>query len=258
MAGLQDVLALLAGGLVGLSLGLIGGGGSILAVPLLLYLVGVASPHVAIGTSAVSVAASAGLSLLNHARAHTVKWPCATVFALSGILGAGLGAQVGKAIDGVALLTLFGLLMIAVGLFMLRLRRGGERADIRLTLDSARELLPRLVGTGLAVGAVSGFFGIGGGFLIVPGLIGATAMPLLNAIGSSLVSVSAFGATAATSYALAGLVDWRVAVFFIGGGAFGGMLGAWMARRLGARKRTLDYVFAAVVLVTGVYSFFPS
>ena len=76
-------------------------------------------------------------------------------------------------------------------------------------------LLPWLIGVGFAVGALSGFFGIGGGFLIVPGLIGATAMPLINAIGSSLVAVSAFGLTTAASYAWSGLVDWPLAGLFI-------------------------------------------
>ncbi|HEY4636038.1 MAG TPA: TSUP family transporter, partial [Rhodospirillales bacterium] len=87
MTAVQTVLTILSGGLVGLSLGLIGGGGSILAVPLLAYVVGVASPHVAIGTSAVAVAASALLSLAGHAKARTVKWPCAVAFALFGVAG---------------------------------------------------------------------------------------------------------------------------------------------------------------------------
>ena len=76
---------------------------------------------------------------------------------------------------------------------------------------ACRRLLPLLIGIGFLVGALSGFFGIGGGFLIVPGLMGATAMPLINAIGSSLVSVTAFGLTTAASYACSGLVDWPLA-----------------------------------------------
>ena len=120
MLGLQDFLAVASGSLVGFSLGLIGGGGSILAVPLLVYGVGVASPHVAIGTSAVAVAASAAVNLFGHARARTVKWPCAIVFALSGMVGAAAGAAAGKMVDGRNLLGLFGVLMIVVGLLTLR------------------------------------------------------------------------------------------------------------------------------------------
>ena len=96
MTILQGLLSIASGSLVGFTLGLVGGGGSILAVPLLVYVVGVPSPHVAIGTSAVAVAASAAANLAGHARAKTVKWPCAIVFALAGIAGAAGGAQLGK------------------------------------------------------------------------------------------------------------------------------------------------------------------
>ncbi|HVS78487.1 MAG TPA: sulfite exporter TauE/SafE family protein [Steroidobacteraceae bacterium] len=252
MSTAAAVLSLLSGSLVGMSLGLIGGGGSILAVPLMAYVVGL-PPHAAIGTSAVAVAASALANLGGHARARTVKWPCAIVFAAAGVAGAAIGAQIGKRVDGQALLAAFGVLMVAVAGLMLRPRRAGHDPEVRLTRRSAARLLPPLAGTGLAVGVLSGFFGIGGGFLIVPGLISATAMPLLNAIGSSLVSVSAFGATTAVSYAASGLVDWRVAGLFILGGLAGGYAGIRGAKALAGRKRLLTLVFSAVVAVVGVY-----
>jgi uncharacterized protein len=245
-------LSVLCGSLVGLSLGLIGGGGSILAVPLMAYLVGL-PPHAAIGTSAVAVAASALASLGGHARAQTVKWPCAVAFAVAGVTGAALGAQVGKRVDGQVLLAAFGLLMIVIAALTVLPRRAGHDAAVRLSRASASRLLPPLAGTGLAVGALSGFFGIGGGFLIVPGLISATAMPLLNAIGSSLVSVAAFGATTAVSYAASGLVEWRIAGLFILGGLGGGYAGIEAAKALAARKRMLAIVFSAVVAVVGLY-----
>ncbi len=246
------ILSVLSGTLVGLSLGLIGGGGSILAVPLMAYVVGL-PPHLAIGTSAVAVGASALINLGGHARARTVKWPCAMLFAVAGMAGAALGAQVGKRVDGQALLGAFGVLMIVVAALMFRPRRGGHDRDVRLTRATAPRLLPPLAGTGFAVGALSGFFGIGGGFLIVPGLISATAMPLLNAIGSSLVSVSAFGATTAASYAASGLVAWRVAGLFILGGAAGGYAGVRTARALAERKRLLAILFSAIVALVGIY-----
>ena len=252
MTAATAILSILCGSLVGLSLGLIGGGGSILAVPLMAYVVGL-PPHAAIGTSAVAVAASALANLGGHARARTVKWPCALVFAVSGVAGAAFGAQIGKRVDGQALLAAFGVLMVAVAALMLRPRRGGHDPDVRLTRASAARLLPPLAGTGLAVGALSGFFGIGGGFLIVPGLISATAMPLLNAIGSSLVSVATFGATTAVSYAASGLVAWRVAGLFIIGGLAGGYAGIEAAKALALRKRLLAVVFSVVVAVVGLY-----
>jgi uncharacterized membrane protein YfcA len=253
LTAIQTVLAVGSGSLVGFTLGLIGGGGSILAVPLLVYVVGVSSPHVAIGTSAIAVAASAALNLAGHARARTVKWPCALVFAVSGIAGAAIGAQLGKMVDGARLLALFGGLMVVIGMLMLRPRKSGDNPDVKLTRDSVVELLPWLIGGGLVVGGLSGFFGIGGGFLIVPGLIGATAMPLINAIGSSLVSVTAFGLTTAGSYAWSGLVDWPLAFLFIAGGAAGGLIGTRLARHLAGHKNTLTRVFSGIVIATGLY-----
>ncbi len=253
MTATQSLLSLASGALMGLSLGVIGGGGSILAVPLMVYVIGVSSPHVAIGTSAVAVAASALINLVGHARDRNINWPCASVFALAGVIGATLGAQLGKAVDGAKLLAGFGALMIVIAALMLRPRRGGHNAPVRLDRDSALRLLPPLVGIGLGVGALSGFFGIGGGFLIVPGLVSATSMPLLNAIGSSLVSVAAFGTTTAASYAASGLVDWSVAMLFVLGGAAGGLLGVRLAGKLALRRRALALVFSSVVVLVGVY-----
>jgi uncharacterized membrane protein YfcA len=253
MSALHLLLSLASGGVVGFTLGLVGGGGSIMAVPLLVYVVGVPNAHVAIGTSAIAVAASAAANLFGHTRANTVKWPCALVFALSGVAGAAVGAQLGKMVDGSRLLLLFGVLMVAVGISMLRPRKSGGDPDVKLTRESAKRLLPLLIGTGFTVGALSGFFGIGGGFLIVPGLIGATAMPLINAIGSSLVSVTAFGLTTAASYAASGLVDWPLAGLFIAGGALGGLAGIKLATRLAGHKHALTRVFSGLVIAVGLY-----
>jgi uncharacterized membrane protein YfcA len=250
----HDLLSIGSGGIVGFTLGLVGGGGSIMAVPLLVYVVGVASPHVAIGTSAVAVAASAAANLIGHARARTVKWNCAAVFALAGIAGAAGGAHLGKLIDGGKLLTLFGALMIVIGLLMLRPRKSGGNPDVSLTRESLH-LLPYLAGIGFLVGALSGFFGIGGGFLIVPGLIAATGMPLINAIGSSLFAVTAFGLTTAASYAVSGLVDWQLAGLFILGGALGGVAGIQLARKLSAHKHALTRIFSGIVIAVGIYVF---
>lgn len=246
-------LALASGGLIGLVLGLVGGGGSILAVPLLVYAVGVQSAHAAIGTAAIAVALNAASSLAGHARAGTVKWRCAAVFAAAGVGGAALGAEAGKAVDGERLLALFGLLMIGVGASMLRKRKSVPKPDVRLTRETAPALLRRLVPIGLGVGLLAGFFGIGGGFLIVPGLMLATAMPLTNAIGTSLVAVTALGLTTASSYALSGYVDWTLAGMLVAGGVIGGLVGIRLGKRLSANKRVLDVGFAGVVIAVGVY-----
>lgn len=253
LVGLGDLAALGSGVLIGLVLGLVGGGGSILALPLLVYAVGLRSPHMAIGTAAVGVTANALASLAGHAWARNVKWRCAGVFAAAGVVGAAIGAEAGKAFDGGRLLTLFGLVMIGVGLSMLRKRRRPEFPGVRLTRASARELLPRLVPAGLGVGLAAGFFGIGGGFLIVPALIAATAMPVEIAVGTSLVVVSALGLTTAASYALSGLVDCRIAALLVVGGMAGSAIGIAAGRGLSAHKGLLEKVFAAVVIVVGSY-----
>jgi len=246
-------LALGSGGLIGLVLGLIGGGGSILAVPLLVYVVGVEPPHVAIGTAALGVAANAIAGLGLHARHAQVRWPCAIVFSIAGVAGALTGAEVGKAIDGHRLLALFGLLMVVVGVMMVRAKPRGEGGSPWLTRESAPWLLPRLGLMGLAIGLVSGFFGIGGGFLIVPGLMLAARMDIAEATVASLVAVAAFGLASASSYAWSGLVDWKIAGLLIAGGAAGSLVGTRLNAVLAGRKRLLTVLFAGFVIAAGLY-----
>jgi uncharacterized membrane protein YfcA len=245
----QDSLAVASGGAVGFSLGLIGGGGSILAVPLLLYVVGIGDPHVAIGTSALAVSLNAFGNLFGHWRAGNVKWPCAATFAAAGVAGAAIGSSIGKLVAGDRLLFLFALAMIAVGIAMLRPRAAEGDPSVRITPAIAI----RLVTIGLIVGAFSGFFGIGGGFLIVPGIMLGSGMPILNAIGSSLLSVGTFGLTTAVNYALSDLVDWTIAALFIAGGVVGGFFGMRAAVHLAANRRMLTSIFAAVIFLVAIY-----
>jgi uncharacterized protein len=251
---LQYLLGALSGSLVGFTLGLVGGGGSILAVPLMVYLVGVPLPHMAIGTSALAVAANAGANLIPHARAGTVKWRCAGMFALAGVLGAFGGSTLGKAMDGDHLLLLFAGLMLVVGVLMLRQRGDPGNPDVQCHRENA----PKVLGFGLATGLFSGFFGIGGGFLIVPALMAATTMPMRNAVGSSLVAVTAFGLAAALNYALSGLVDWGLAAVFIGGGVIGGLIGTRASQKLAARKGLLNTLFAVLIFVVAGYMIWRS
>ena len=250
---MQDLLTVFSGGIVGFVLGLIGGGGSILAVPLLVYVVGVASPHVAIGTSAVAVALSALANLVAHARQGHVKWRCALVFAAAGMVGAALGSSFGKQFDGQKLLVLFGALMILIAITMFLKKSDAGDCDVYLTASSAPHLMPFLLAYGTAVGALSGFFGIGGGFLVVPGLMAATGMPLVYAIGSSLVSVAGFGLVTSGNYALSGLIDWKLVAFFITGAAAGGLAGNLASQRLANNSKLLSRVFALIVSAVGIY-----
>ena len=245
---LPDLLAIVCGSLVGFSLALIGGGGSILATPLLLYVVGVRDPHLAIGTSAGAVAINAFANLIPHARAGHVRWKAAFTFAATGVIGAFVGSTLGKLVDGQRLLVLFAVLMLVVAAFMLRGRRGGA-AD-RYPLP---HMFPRLGAVGFGAGGLSGFFGIGGGFLIVPGLMFASGMAIIEAIGTSLFSVGAFATTTALNYAASGLIDWRAAAGFIAGGILGGWLGALGAHRLAKTRGTLHVVFALAIVAVAVF-----
>jgi len=249
-----ELLSFGSGTLVGFALGLLGGGGSILAVPLLVYVVGLKDTHVAIGTSALAVSVNAFANMISHARAGTVKWPCAIVFAIAGIAGAALGAFLGRHVDGQHLLFLFGLVMLAVAAGMFGRRAAGGNPLVHID----RGIALRLVGTGLVVGFLSGFFGIGGGFLIVPAIMLGSGMATINAVGSSLVSVGTFGLTTATTYALAGLVDWRVAGIFVLGGIAGGLAGVKLSVRLSEKRGVLSKSFAVAVIFVAAFVLWKS
>jgi uncharacterized protein len=246
---MQGALGLASGALVGFSLGLVGGGGSILAVPLMVYVVGVSDAHVAIGTSAIAVAANAAINLSNHARNGTVRWSCALMFAVAGMVGAFIGSIFGKMLDGQKLLALFALLMLVIAVLMLKTRTRIGVPDVKMTQDN----MPAIVGLGLATGTLSGFFGIGGGFLIVPALMLATGMAIMSAVSSSLVAVTAFGLTTAASYAWSGLISWELAGLFIAGGIGGGLIGTRSAQSLSVRHGALNIVFAAVIIAVAIY-----
>jgi uncharacterized membrane protein YfcA len=249
LSATQSLLGLASGALVGFSLGLVGGGGSILAVPLMVYVVGVGEPHVAIGTSAIAVAANAALNLSNHARGGTVVWSCALMFAAAGVAGAFCGSILGKMLDGQSLLALFALVMLVIAMLMLKTRARLGLPDVKMSLTN----LPAIVGLGLVTGTMSGFFGIGGGFLIVPALMLATGMSIMNAVSSSLVAVTAFGLTTALSYAWSGLISWGLAALLIAGGIAGGLAGTYSAQHLSERRGALNTVFAVVIILVALY-----
>jgi uncharacterized membrane protein YfcA len=250
MTELWPIAAAVAGGaVIAFLLSVFGGGGSVLATPLLLYVVGVRDPHVAIGTSAAAVALNALGGLVAQARTGRVKWPCALVFGGAGLTGALSGAEVAKRMDGDVLLVWFAAIMALVAGSMLLPRRGEGDPAVRLTPGMTLKLAP----VGLLTGGAAGFFGIGGGFLIAPGLMAATGMTLANAAASSLVSVALFGAATSVSYAASGLVDWSLLLAMVTGGAAGTFAGVPVAHRLAHRAPLMRRLFAGMVLATAAY-----
>jgi uncharacterized membrane protein YfcA len=249
---LQPALAVFCGGVVGFTLGLIGGGGSIMATPLLLYVVGL-PPHVAIGTGALAVSVNAFVNFGTHAAAGHVRWRNAILFAVIGVVGAAIGSSLGKTFDGRRLLFLFALLMVVVGIIMLRRKPLPVGAASPLAPPLTAASFGKISAAALGVGMLAGFFGIGGGFLIVPGLLFSTGMPMIFAIGSSLLAVGSFGLTTAVNYAASGLIDWPVAGEYVAGGIVGGLAGMQLCRLLAPRRAALNRVFAGLVFVVACY-----
>ena len=248
--GLEPLLlAALGGALIGLLLTLFGGGGSMLATPWLIYVVGLTDVHAAIGTSAAAVAVNAAAGLAGQARAGRVKWPCATVFGIAGLAGAMVGAQLAKQVDGAALLGWFAFAMIAIAISMIVPRKNEGDPAVHLTGPMVLKLAP----VGLITGLAAGFFGIGGGFLIAPGLMASTGMTLANAGASSLVSVALFGSATSASYALSGQLVWPLFGALVGGGLIGTLVALPLAKRLESRAQLARRLFAVLVIAVALY-----
>lgn len=243
------VLAAVGGLLIGLLLTLFGGGGSVLATPWLIYVVGVADTHSAIATSAAAVAVNAATGLAAQARAGRVKWPCASVFAIAGLAGAVIGARLAMEVDGAVLIRAFGGAMIVIALSMLIPRKTEGDPAVRISWPLVAKLAP----VGLIAGLAAGFFGIGGGFLIAPGLMASTGMTLANASASSLLSVTLFGGGTSATYALQGQIIWPLFFALVTGGAVGTMIAMPLLRRIEGRTKLLRIGFAALVIMVGLY-----
>ncbi|MFP7159404.1 sulfite exporter TauE/SafE family protein [Priestia aryabhattai] len=252
MTSIQIILSIISGGMVGFTLGLLGGGGSILAVPLLLYIVGIKDTHIVIGSTAFAVAINAYLNLIPHAKADQVCWKPALAFAIPGTVGAFLGSTLGKFISSKQVLFLFAIFMMFMAIKMILSKK--QRKEVSYSNYQVKYTI--LITIATLVGVLSGFFGIGGGFLIVPALGFSANLTMTESIGSSLLSVGTFGLTTAVNYSLSGLVDWWIVMEFVGGGMIGGTIGALLTKRLSKNQRILNYIFSSVVMIVAIYMLF--
>ena len=298
---------MISGAIVGFSLGLIGGGGSILAVPLLLYVVGITDAHIAIGTSALAVGVNALTNMVHYHRSGYVKIKEGLRFAIPGVAGTIVGSQLGLLTPSNGLLILFGIFMIIISVRMLRQStkvKGikiknltttlvakdnvsivennpnynnddnteknnkfnnvknnyskDEDGDINVLADDSNlynksantNKLLKLLTTGFLVGLAAGYFGIGGGFIIVPSLM-HLGLNIIDAIGTSLIPVSMFGFSTAIRYSFSNQIEWVIALLFIVGGIGGGILGTRFASKL--PKKTLSMAFAFLLIIVAVY-----
>lgn len=257
------LLSLISGAIVGFSLGFIGGGGSILAVPLLLYVVGIEDPHLAIGTSALAVSINAGINILHHIRKRNVIFRDGLAFAIPGVIGTIIGSQLGLLTPSGSLIFFFALLMliIAARMYVNKPNKKGilqNQGRNRRLIFSNRPVPKQITFftshkmkvMGLLVGLAAGYFGIGGGFLVVPSFL-HSGLNISNSIGTSLIPVSMFGATTALGYSFENQVNIMISMLFVIGGAGGGFLGTKLLTRI--PMSIITNVFATIIGLTGIY-----
>lgn len=259
-------LTFICGGLVGFSLGLTGGGGAIFAVPLLVYGLGVPARE-AVGLSLLTVGATALVGFLERARRQMVEFPTGLLFAAAGMISAPIGTMLANRIPEQLLLGMFATLMAIVAVQLWTKADGpaisphavGDdnagptcRRDPEgmLHLTSRCALLLFLVGLG--AGGLSGLFGVGGGFIIVPALVVFTAMGIQSAIGTSLLVITLISASGTASHFWAGRsFPVTTAGIFTTGSLVGLFIGSGLAHRLGGP--TLQRVFAAAIILVALF-----
>jgi uncharacterized membrane protein YfcA len=280
---MRSLLASPLGFLIGVSLGALGGGGSILAVPALVYAAG-QSPRHATTTSLVLVAITAMIGLIPHWRARHVRFAAGTVFGLAGIGGSLLGSHWNASTDpNVLLLAFSGLMLLAAAGMWARARRVGaapversvgaavgpqvravhllEAAPLSApseqpTARASARVDPRtalkVIGAGSGVGVLTGFFGVGGGFVIVPALVLALGFTMTEAVGTSLLVIAINSVVALSTRLQAGSIEWATVLPFTIASAIGVVVGGRLARR--HDPTSLQRWFVGLLVVVAVYT----
>ncbi|WP_297070819.1 sulfite exporter TauE/SafE family protein [Thermococcus sp.] len=239
--------AVISGILSGVSLGLTGSGGSVLAVPLLVYFVGL-DPHTAVGTSLVAVGITAIMGFSMHWKRGNVDFMTGVLMALTSIPGVYIGSYMNKSVKGPLLMTMFAVLMIVIAIKMVW--NGGR--DARQSTGGGRINHVNVITLGFLVGVASGFFGVGGGFLLVPALTMGAGLKMHRAVGTSLFVIVLNGLAGFVSYELQGRpIDPVIVILFVLGGLVGDAIGVRTAKSLSCRG--LRRVFAAVVILVALY-----
>ena len=239
------ILALVAGAVVGLALGALGGGGSVLAVPALIYLLGF-TPAAATTAGLLIVTATSLTALYAHARTGNVRWKAGTLFAAAGLLPAAAAGAAAARLPEPVLTAAFA--AVAALAAVTRLRPGRPAAGPGA--DGVRPA--RAAGTGAGLGALTGLLGVGGGFLAVPALVTVLAFEMQAAVGTSLLVISANSlASLTTRGATTAGIDWAVIGPFTGAA----ILGAWDGKRLAAKVTggLLRRAFAVTLLAVAAF-----
>jgi hypothetical protein len=240
-------LAVLSGGMIGFVLGATGGGGSLLAIPLLVYLLGL-KVQPATALSLVVVAASALIGLYQRRQSGEVKLKPALIFSVTGAAGAWVGAFGHRFVQEETVLLLFGVVMIVAAWQMWR---RSDQSDSRATGESCAERFPRSCWIkvsliGMAVGLLTGFFGIGGGFVIVPALVLVLGFPMRMAVSTSLLIIALVAVGGLVGHLQTGRVDWPLIGLLLLGSAIGMTGGSWVAHQVSSATLAKSFATGAI------------
>ena len=211
---------------VGIALGLLGGGGSILTVPLLAYVAGM-DAKAAIATSLLVVGVTSAIGAVSHARAGRVQWRTGLIFGAAGMAGAYAGGLLARFIPGTVLLIGFALMMIATAVAMLR-----GRKNVAPTEGTARLPVPKIIAEGLVVGLVTGLVGAGGGFLVVPALALLGGLPMPIAVGTSLIVIAMKSFAGLAGYLTSVTINWPLALAVTAAAVAGALIGARLTSKI--------------------------
>ncbi len=239
------LLSLVLGFGIGGSLGLLGGGGSILTVPALVYLIG-QTPQVAVTTSLAIVGANSALGAFFHRSQGTLNWNVALIFGGTGMIFSYLAAGLSKQFSPNVLMIAFALLMLIVGIILVKQKSARQRLERKDDL----KLWKVLVG-GASVGLLTGILGVGGGFLIVPALVMLVGMPMHQAVGTSLVVITMNSLSGFLGHLTGMTLDLPLIAIFIAAGVVGTFAGARLGKRLDAIL--LRKAFALFVIGLAVF-----
>lgn len=230
---------------VGLTLGLLGGGGSILMVPLLTYVAGL-EPKIAIASSLFVVGATSLVSMIAHARNGNVRWRTGLIFGVASMAGAFVGGLIGGHVPGIVLMIAFAIMMIVTALAMIRGRK--KTADAERPREMA--LVPAII-DGLVVGLVTGFVGAGGGFLVVPALALLGGLPMSVAVGTSLLVIAMKSFAGLGGYLTSITIDWGFVGLVTAAAIVGSIIGAMLTKYV--PEKQLRKAFGWFVLAMGVF-----
>ncbi|GAA3452409.1 sulfite exporter TauE/SafE family protein [Dactylosporangium matsuzakiense] len=239
------VLTVALATVIGVSLGMLGGGGSILAVPLLIYVAGLPAKE-AIATSLLVVGATSAVAVIPHLHAGRVRWRTGLIFGAAGMTGAYTGGRLAEYIPAGILLTTFAVMMLATAAAMIRGRRGAEDKPVPHELP-----IFRVVIDGVTVGLVTGLVGAGGGFLVVPALALLGGLPVPVAVGTSLVVIAMKSFAGFAGYLHTVTLHWGLAATVTVAAVAGSLIGAKLAGRIPAD--TLRKSFGWFVVVMGIF-----